>query len=409
MNAYQAGFGEKHPLPPVTQLIPFDAQPSRLSLVLSVMPENTSHEYQGRAHKTKMAIQKLLATVGECPDDVNFWEWYIKVRCMRVNTVTFDFISMNQHLTRAGYYSHSYKTVARNYKLGRTDGVDKIDTVLTEDEIALLARKTYEVVDGRSRMKQKALDMFLLSCYTAARYNDIPNIVKSEDAQGNPVLIYHNRKGTKSQSVAWNPAVQGALDRGLYKFTVGINAELTAALRVVLFETLPSASNRLITYHHSIPGKGRKLFTNPRIAHITFHTARHTFCTRLLRIGVSPAVVAKLAGHKDISTTMKYYNWMLQTEANDILRGVYAAKGVVSSVPAWGEGASDLRPLPAKIIANQTKKDTPNPAVLSGSGSSYYDDFEKKYCRRHNNPRPLRKKKKAIVDEVKRRGLNTGK
>jgi integrase len=36
------------------------------------------------------------------------------------------------------------------------------------------------------------------------------------------------------------------------------------------------------------------------------HLLRHTFCTRLHQKGVGPFVIKDLAGHKSISTTMRY-------------------------------------------------------------------------------------------------------
>lgn len=48
--------------------------------------------------------------------------------------------------------------------------------------------------------------------------------------------------------------------------------------------------------------------------HIHPHMLRHTFCTRLLRNGVELTVVAKLAGHSSVNTTMKHYINVSRTE-----------------------------------------------------------------------------------------------
>lgn len=37
------------------------------------------------------------------------------------------------------------------------------------------------------------------------------------------------------------------------------------------------------------------------------HVCRHTFCSEMLRRGMSPKVLQNLMGHKDISTTMNAY------------------------------------------------------------------------------------------------------
>ncbi|MBI5099073.1 MAG: tyrosine-type recombinase/integrase [Nitrospirae bacterium] len=42
------------------------------------------------------------------------------------------------------------------------------------------------------------------------------------------------------------------------------------------------------------------------IKHFRFHDLRHTFATRLVQRGVDLYKVAKLLGHKDITTTQRY-------------------------------------------------------------------------------------------------------
>lgn len=51
--------------------------------------------------------------------------------------------------------------------------------------------------------------------------------------------------------------------------------------------------------------------------HIHPHMLRHTFCTRLLRNGVELTVVAKLAGHSSVNTTMKHYINVSRTEKHN--------------------------------------------------------------------------------------------
>ncbi len=376
-------------------LRPFDDQPNKLSLIVTLFPE-TVPTSGASVLKVLKNVQKVH---GECPDDENFWVWWVTVRGTRVSTLSNEFVVIQRYLQLSGYYSKSFKPMFLNYRLYQRDGVKKADVILTEEEIAYVIRKVYPLDTAECRAKQKALDTFVLALFSGARMADVRNIVKSTDAKGQPILMYHNRKGTRSQSVAWNPAVEGALERGLYKTQIK-NSIMYAALKMAMYECLPSSSNRLINYYFLKPGRGRELKTDGRISHITFHAARHTFCTRLLRIGVSVHVVAQLAGHKNIQTTMRYYNWMQESEANDVLRGVYGAEAVVTVKPEWGEGAK-TNPLPVAIHAAQLPQ--PQLGTLMVGDGGLKDSLKK--ARSKVNSRPRSSKHQALIDEIKRRGL----
>ena len=45
---------------------------------------------------------------------------------------------------------------------------------------------------------------------------------------------------------------------------------------------------------------------NPALADVTWHVFRHTFISRLVMAGVDLRTVQELAGHKDISMTIRY-------------------------------------------------------------------------------------------------------
>lgn len=378
-------------------LKPFDDQKRRLNLVISlfpdVLPKNSRDVFR--------VLAKIRMLHNECPPDQNFWAWYVSIRQGRVSTLHHEFLVMFQYLQMGGYYSKTFKPMLFNFRLKQRDGVRRGDLILTEGEIAHLLRKEYKLDTADNRAKQKALDTFVLALFTGARYADVRTIVKSVDALGNPILLYHNRKGTRSQSVAWNPAVEGALQRKMY-VTQGKSTIMCSALKAALYEALPPSSNRLISYYYLRPGQGRQLFTDSRISHITYHAARHTFCTRLLRIGISPAIVAQLAGHKNIQTTMKYYNWTKEQEANDILRDVYGTKSLISEKPAWGEDASGLTPLPVAIHAAQLPQPQFGAPVRDDGGVVAKFNAVRQTLIREFKPSA---KELRIINEVKRRGL----
>ena len=43
---------------------------------------------------------------------------------------------------------------------------------------------------------------------------------------------------------------------------------------------------------------------------IKMHDLRRTYVTRLIRANVALPIVQRLAGHKNIATTIKYYTWV---------------------------------------------------------------------------------------------------
>ena len=51
------------------------------------------------------------------------------------------------------------------------------------------------------------------------------------------------------------------------------------------------------------------------LPHITIHSLRHTYATTILNAGVAAQNVAKLLGHKDGATTLKFYAHYINTEA----------------------------------------------------------------------------------------------
>lgn len=366
----------------------FDSQPDKLALMMSVFPSVLPLSGKRTLKRLQMLKEQGLV----CPDGDNFWEWYVFSRKTRVATLNQDFNTMYRYLQQAGFYSKTFKQTFLNFRLKQRDGVRKGDTVLTEEEVACVLRKTYDLSHPPNLVKQRALDMFILSLFTGARVEDVKNMVKSTDSRGNPIILFHNRKGTRSQSIAWLDVMEGPISRGLYKEDKQPNR---IALREALYEALPSSSNRLVTYYYLRPGQGRELRTDSRIMHMGFHTARHTFCTRLLRKGVSPSIVAQLAGHKSIQTTMKYYNWTQEDEANDVLRDVYAENVVVSTRQEWGE-TGKVKPMPAKIHAAQT---------IKGSDGLPDNGTFNEYLKRSKGKCKLTAKQRAWQEKMKRMGI----
>lgn len=323
------------------QLTNFDSVPNRLALVIACLKEK--HIRKEDIYWIRR-LEKLLQEHGELKG--NFWEDYILAHPNeRVMTLTNKMTKIMRALTMQGYYSKTYYNMRRKFGLFRykRDGVKESNLILSDEEIMIVSQA---VVPGwkteyEARLIQQSLDVFTMSLWYGARKSDVKSIVKSSDREGNPIALISNSKGTKIQQIAWHPATDEALKRGLY--TGNLNGNHDKALRVGLRRVLPSSSEMVVKYFIHRPAKGRVQLNDYRINHITFHTARHSFATRLLRQGVSLQMVADLMGHSNVHMVSKYYAWLTADDSNAILRQLYN-----------GEGATQEPAIPARKVFGQS-------------------------------------------------------
>ncbi|MCH8854328.1 MAG: site-specific integrase [Planctomycetes bacterium] len=71
------------------------------------------------------------------------------------------------------------------------------------------------------------------------------------------------------------------------------------------------AGGPFIGMHNNLNRKWQRIKTAAGVdGMIVMHDLRRTFITRLIRANVPLPTVQKLAGHKDIKTTLKFYNWV---------------------------------------------------------------------------------------------------
>ena len=60
----------------------------------------------------------------------------------------------------------------------------------------------------------------------------------------------------------------------------------------------------------------KKALVKADLTPIKFHSLRHTYATRLFENDIQPKVVSDLLGHKDITTTLNLYTWVLDSQKN---------------------------------------------------------------------------------------------
>ncbi len=70
-------------------------------------------------------------------------------------------------------------------------------------------------------------------------------------------------------------------------------------------------------------GRWVRVRTLAGVKDVTIHDCRRTFCCRLIRAGTSLPTVQKLAGHSDIKTTLRYYNWVSDSDLCDGMRKLH--------------------------------------------------------------------------------------
>ena len=167
--------------------------------------------------------------------------------------------------------------------------------VLNEREIkrvfATIARSAYP---ARNRA------MFTLSIYAGMRVGEIAALMARDvvgqdgNVRGQIQLSSEQTKGNEARTVLLNAYVQGELADYVRKAKPAAEGPLFASKTGAAF-----SSNSLCQVF-------ARLYRDSGIDAATSHAGRHYFLTTLADKGVSIHVLAALAGHKSISTTMVY-------------------------------------------------------------------------------------------------------
>lgn len=176
-------------------------------------------------------------------------------------------------------------------------------TVLTEDELLILASKTLMI----PRMEQ-VRDIFLFSCYTGLAYSDVEKLTAADISTGIDGEKWVFTTRTKTETATRVPLLPPAIAilEKYEKHPVVINSG----------KLLPVISNqRLNSYLKELAelcGIQKEL---------TFHCARHTFATTVtLTNGVPIETVSKMLGHRSLRTTQQYAKILDRKVSDDMLK-----------------------------------------------------------------------------------------
>ena len=167
--------------------------------------------------------------------------------------------------------------------------------VLSERDVkAVLATIARSAYPARNRC------MFLLALYSGMRVGELAalNIGDVLDSKGKVrdqiQLKPHQTKGRHARTVLLNSLAQAELERYLRDRS----ADSTEALFV-------SKVGRRFTPNSLVQVFGR-LYDGCGLNAASSHSMRRTFCTRLAERGTAIHIIAALAGHRNVATTMVY-------------------------------------------------------------------------------------------------------
>jgi integrase len=192
--------------------------------------------------------------------------------------------------TAAPYLSMFKAIINQAYKkeLIRHNPLERVQKSIQKVE----THRTFLVIEDIRRLEscychERVKNAFLFCCYTGLRFSDVKALTWGQiQSEGGRLFMYYQQKKTdKPERV---PIAKVALkympDRG-------------AAEELVF--NLPSLRTTLdhLAKWEQVSGIGK---------HITFHTARHTFATLALTVGVDIKTVSTLLGHSEVRTTEIY-------------------------------------------------------------------------------------------------------
>lgn len=181
--------------------------------------------------------------------------------------------------------AHSFGLIKSNpydhFKLGRCQTMPRM--YLTMDELDTL--RTWQPPKSRDNSRRKALDLFLIQCYTGLSYSDLmaTDFTRTECHDGNIIIPRTTRVKTGTQYyMMLLPPVIEILERYDYR--------------------LPHI--HLSAYNLQLSRIAKETGIDK---HLSSHVGRHTFATTIaLGSEIPIEVVSKMLGHTNIQTTQIY-------------------------------------------------------------------------------------------------------
>lgn len=217
---------------------------------------------------------------------------HLKSKGAAINTINKKITSLkvyNDWLFKQDLVSEVYVNIKRD-KIRVADGSEAEVSVLDDEQVE---RFLFHL--EKETQRNRAIGYLLL--YTGVRVSELVNIRIQEIDQLTSQLKI-NGKGGKMREVPLRSDVLKIIQMYIQGERVASKFASSEYLLV---------SQRAEKLHRDTIRKWLEEVGEKLRFHIHPHMLHHTFCTRLLKNGVDLTVVAKLAGHSSVNTTMKHY------------------------------------------------------------------------------------------------------
>ena len=241
----------------------------------------------------------------------------------RINDFFFDSLMMYSYQTKEikqNYFAKIIKvlksflswTTEKGYNTNREFEKFKapehdIDIVfLTFEELMILYEKEFET-ERLSHVR----DFYCMGCFTGLRFSDLEKLHLANISEDHIVLSIQKTK-TQNHAIKLNKYAKAILEK--YKGTIYEPLPRISSQRFneYIKECCEIAEiNQPLTIHWFV-GNKKKTLTQPKYKFITSHTARKTFITNSLLLGMEPKAIKKIANIKKDAVLDKY---MKVTEA----------------------------------------------------------------------------------------------
>ena len=173
---------------------------------------------------------------------------------------------------------------------------------LTQDELMQFYRFPF-----KNKKLDKVRDIYCFSCFTGLRYSDNFNLTQDNVFENELVLAIQKTQELQHR-IPLNSFAKEILDK--YKNT--INSPLPKYSQVKLNQYLKVAGEEAginsMVHITRFSGNKRMAFNLPKYKLMTTHTARKTFATVSILLGMNPTFIKKITGHKTDSAFRRYYD-----------------------------------------------------------------------------------------------------